>query len=65
MVRMPRELKRLEQLYSIQDSLRNKIDPEFFSPGMTSQKQREDETKPLISSLVFIGNLAAFLLLAF
>jgi hypothetical protein len=65
MVRLPRELKRLEQLYSIQDSLRNKIDPEFFSPGMTSQKQRESETKPLISSLVFIGNLAAFLLLAF
>ncbi|MGZ3724129.1 MAG: hypothetical protein ACXVA9_14395 [Bdellovibrionales bacterium] len=65
MIRLPRELKRLEQLYSIQDSLRNKIDPEFFSPGMTSQKQQEDETKPLISSLVFIGNLAAFLLLAF
>lgn len=65
MVRLPRELKRLEQLYSIQDSLRTKIDPEFFSPGMTSQKQREDETKPLISSLIFIGNLAAFLLLAF
>jgi hypothetical protein len=65
MVRLPRELKRLEQLYSIQDSLRNKIDPEFFSPGMTTQKQTEDEVKPLVASLLFIGNLAAFLLLAF
>lgn len=65
MVRLPRELKRLEQLYSLQDSLNKKIDPEFFSPGMTSQKQRESETKPLVASLVFIGNLAAFLLLAF
>jgi hypothetical protein len=65
MVRLPRELKRLEQMYSIQDSLRSKIDPEFFSPGMTSQKQREDEVRPLVASLVFIGNLAAFLLLAF
>ncbi len=65
MVRMPRELKRLQQLYSLQDNLRSKIDPEFFSPGMTSSKQRENETKPLVASLVFIGNLAAFLLLAF
>jgi len=65
MVRLPRELKRLEQMYSIQDSLRSKIDPEFFSPGMTSEKQREDEVRPLVASLVFIGNLAAFLLLAF
>lgn len=65
MIRLPRELKRLEQLYALQDSLKNKIDPEFFSPGMTSEKQTESETKPLVASLVFIGNLAAFLLLAF
>jgi hypothetical protein len=65
LVRLPRELKRLEQLYAIQDSLKNKIDPEFFSPGMTTAKQKENEIKPLIASLVFIGNLAAFLLLAF
>ncbi len=65
LVRIPKELKRLEQLYSLQDNLKNKIDPEFFSPTMTSAKQNEKETKPLIASLVFISNLAAFLLLAF
>jgi hypothetical protein len=65
LIRLPRELKRLEQLYSIQDSLKNKIDPEFFSPGMTAAKQKEEERRPLITSLVFIGNIAAFLLLAF
>ncbi|MBX3023198.1 MAG: hypothetical protein KF799_16105 [Bdellovibrionales bacterium] len=65
LVRLPRELKRLEELYSIQDSLKSKIDPEFFSPGMTAAKQKESETKPLIASLAFIANLAAFLLLAF
>ncbi len=65
MVRLPRELKRLQQYYSLQDSLKTKIDPEFFSPGMTSAKQNVEETKPLISSLLFIANLAAFLLLAF
>lgn len=65
LVRLPRELKRLEDLYAIQDSLKNKIDPEFFAPGMTAAKQKENETKPLIASLMFIANLAAFLLLAF
>ena len=65
LVRLPREAKRLEQLFAIQDSLKSRIDPEFFSPGMTTAKQKETETKPLITSLVFIGNLAAFLLLAF
>lgn len=65
LVRLPRELKRLEDLYAIRDSLKSKIDPEFFSPGMTAAKQKEAEVKPLITALVFIGNLAAFLLLAF
>ena len=65
MVRLPRELKRLEQSFTLGDSLKTKIDPEFFSPGMTSAKQQIEEQKPLVTSLVFIANLAAFLLLAF
>lgn len=64
-VRLPRELKRLQQMFTIDDSLKSKIDPEFFSPGMTTAKQKVDETKPLVASLLFIANLAAFLLLAF
>lgn len=65
LIRVPKELKRLQQLYALQDSLKNKIDPEFFSPGMTTAKQEEAEKKPLVASLVFVANLAAFLLLAF
>ncbi len=65
MVRLPRELKRLEQMYTLQDSLKTKIDPEFFSPGMTTAKQKVLEQKPLVASLMFIANMAAFLLLAF
>ncbi len=65
LVRMPKELKRLEQAFAIQDSLRSRIDPTFLSPGMTTAKQEERETKPLVASLVFIVNLASFLLLAF
>ncbi len=65
MVRMPRELKRLEQAYALGDNFQNKIDPEFFSPGMTTATEKEKERKPLVASLLFIANLAAFLLLAF
>lgn len=65
MVRLPRELKRLQQTLALQDSLKTKIDPEFFSPGMTSAKQKVEEQKPLVASLMFIANMAAFLLLAF
>lgn len=65
MVRLPRELKRLQQTFAMQDSLKTKIDPEFLSPGMTSAKQEVAELKPLATSLLFIANLAAFLLLAF
>ncbi len=65
LVRVPKELKRLQQLYAIHDSLKSKIDPEFFSPGMTSAKQQEAEFKPLIAALTFVANIAVFLLLAF
>ncbi|MGE4131220.1 MAG: hypothetical protein AB7F86_06250 [Bdellovibrionales bacterium] len=65
LVRIPKELKRLQQTYALQDTLKARIDPEFFSPGMTAAKQEESETKPLVASLVFVANLAAFLLLAF
>lgn len=65
LVRFPKELKRLKELYALTDNLKNKIDPEFFNPGMTSAQQEERATKPLITSLTFIANLVAFLLLAF
>lgn len=65
LIRLPRELKRLKQAFAIQDSLRNKIDPEYLSPGMTTARQQEEENKPLVSSLAIIANIAIFLLLAF
>jgi hypothetical protein len=65
LVRLPKEMKRLEQLFALSDSLKGKINPEFLSPEMTSAKQEVAENKPLIASVVFIVNLAAFFLLAF
>ena len=65
LVRLPKEQKRLQQLFALTDSLKNKINPEFLSPEMTSTKQEQAENKPLIASVVFIVNLAAFFFLAF
>jgi hypothetical protein len=65
LVRLPREQKRLQQLYAIADPLKNKISPEFLSSELSSAKQTVAENKPLIASLAFIINLTAFLFLAF
>lgn len=65
LVRLPKEMRRLEQQFSITDPLKNKINPEFLSPEITPAKEAVAEHKPLVASLVFLVNLAAFLLFAF
>jgi hypothetical protein len=65
LVRLPKEMRRLEQQFSLTDPLKNKINPEFISPEISSAKESVAEHKPLVASLVFIVNLAAFLLFAF
>ncbi len=65
LVRIPKEVKRLKESFAIQESLKAQVDPEFLSPRMIELKRQEAEKKPLMTSLGFIANLAAFLLLAF
>ena len=65
LVRLPKEMRRLEQQFSLSDPLKNKINPEFISPEITPAKEAIAEHKPLVASLVFIVNLATFLLFAF
>lgn len=64
LVRAPKELKRLQELYSLQQD-RLKVGAEMVSPDLEELRNAEDEKKPLAASLAFIGNLAIFLLLAF
>lgn len=64
LVRVPKELKRLKEQFAIRDSLTKKIDPDFFSPELTELDKEVREKKPLFTSLGFIANIAAFLLLA-
>jgi hypothetical protein len=65
LVRLPREMKRLEQQLAARDSLTSRIDPAFFSPGMTAAKQEVKEKRPLVTALAFVLNVAGFLLIAF
>ena len=65
LVRFPKELKRLKELYALKTSLKRRIAPEYLSPEMTDLDQETQENKPLVASLTFIINIAAFLLLAF
>lgn len=65
LVRLPKEMKRLKQLYALSDSLKGRINAEYLSPDLSPAQQAQAENKPLVSSLAFIVNLAAFLFLAF
>ncbi|MCB0363819.1 MAG: hypothetical protein H6624_15965 [Bdellovibrionaceae bacterium] len=65
LVRLPRELKRLRQSYALRQSTRTGFDPEIMAPGMTSVDKEIAEKKPLVTSISFIVNLAAWLILAF
>lgn len=64
LVRAPKELERLQELYSLQQG-HLKVGAEMVSPDLTELRNIEDEKKPLSASLAFIANLAVFLLLAF
>lgn len=65
LVRVPKELKRVQEVFALQDKLRAQLDPAVLSPEMSPANEVVAEKKPLLTSLTFLLNLAAFLLLAF
>lgn len=65
LVRLPRELKRLRESYAIRPAAASGVDPQLLAPGMTSVDKEIAEKKPLVASVTFIVNLAAWLILAF
>lgn len=65
LIRLPKEVKRLKEAYALGENLKVSANPEFLSPRIIELKREEAEKKPLVTSLSFIANLAAFLLLAF
>jgi len=65
LVRLPKEWQRLRDVFAINQELRPRINNEYFSPEISPVQESINETRPLVTSLTFILNIAAFLLLAF
>jgi hypothetical protein len=64
LVRMPQELRRLQDSYSLNPDLTERAGLQTLNTTATELTREEKETKPLVTSLSFIGNLALVLLLA-
>lgn len=64
-VRIPKEYQRLRESIGVGESI--SINPHSLgvNPEMISNEEELKESKPLVSSLFFIGSLALFLVLAF
>lgn len=65
LVRLPKELKRLQEIYSLSTGLKNRLGSAILANNMTATKQEAEEKRPLAASLTFIVNIAVFCLLAF
>lgn len=65
LVRLPKELQRLKDMYAMKTEFKGTVGTEYLSPEITAVQQEVAERKPLVTALTFILNLATFLLLAF
>ncbi len=65
LVRIPDELRRIKEIYGMQESSDKNIGIESMLGETDRLTQKEKEYKPLVTSLSWIGNFALILLLAF
>ncbi|MCB9026677.1 MAG: hypothetical protein H6625_10195 [Bdellovibrionaceae bacterium] len=65
LVRFPTELRRIKEIYALKDSIKRRINPDYFSPEMTDINKEAQETQPLITAFAFLLNIATILLIAF
>lgn len=66
LVRFPSESQRLREAYGLRSSEEGgRLTSEFLAPGLSGMDREEAEKKPLVATLSFVFNLAAFLILAF
>lgn len=65
LVRFPTELKRLQEVYQIQDGLTQNIDIDFVRGEMEVLTEEQKANRPLVTALSFIANIALILLIAF
>ena len=65
LVYLPREAERLRNEYTISDTPRTTLTAELVAPEANPMEEIARERKPLVTTMSFIGSIAAFLLLAF
>lgn len=65
LVRLPKEFQRLRDTYALGNTIKGAVGTEYYSPEVTPVQEEVAERKPLVASLLYILNMAAFLLLAF
>jgi hypothetical protein len=64
LVRLPQELRRLQDSFSLSTDLAERAGLQSLNTVNSELTREEKETKPLVTALSFIGNLALVLLLA-
>ncbi len=65
LVRFPKEAERLKVEYTLKDPLPGKLSPAIIETPEEKMKGVAKERKPLVTTLSFVGSIAAILLLAF
>jgi hypothetical protein len=65
LVRIPDELRRLKEIYGMQEDPEKNIGVEIYQDSDDKLTDSQKKTKPLVTSLSWIGNMALILLLAF
>lgn len=64
LVRIPREVERLQSELAIRDAIRGNLSPELVAPEANPMEQVTKERRPLVSTISWLTSLAAILLLA-
>ena len=64
LVRVPKELKRLRDMFALQSNVVKNVDPKLMTYKDLTLSQEQKERKPLLASLSFIANIALMVLLA-
>lgn len=65
LVRAPREFERLQAQFLSRGGVRTTMTSELIAPELSPMEQLRRERRPLVTTMSFIGSMAAFLLLAF
>lgn len=64
LIRIPREVERLQNELAIRDAVRGNLSPELVAPEANPMEQVTKERRPLVSTVSWLTSLATLLLLA-